>query len=84
MEIKPGQVVQTYFAYAELPDAVIASTIRLTCKTPSGNKTGVIKLKKWGNGAQGDKNARWRRGPSPWWRMLHDAWKSRGGHKIGT
>ncbi len=58
-----------------------SNAIRLTCKPPSGNRTGVIKLKKWGQGAQGDKNARWRRGPCPWQHMLHNAWVAKGGGK---
>lgn len=75
--MKPGQII--FVPAGTILD--FSAAIRLTCKPPAGNRTGIIKLKKWGNGSQGDKNARWRRGPSPWWRMLHKSWLAKGGGK---
>lgn len=75
--MKPGQII-----YIPAPGILdFSASIRLTCRRPTGNNTGVVKLKKWGQGAQGDKNARWRRGPCPWMHMLHNAWVARGGGK---
>lgn len=44
-----------------------------------GNKTGFLKVKKYGNGSMGDKTARWRK--RPMFKMLHEEWVRRGGKK---
>ena len=74
-----GRVIQTNIV--SNPD--FSNAIQLKSGIPQvllgGNKSGFLKVKKYGNGAQGDKNARWRR--KPMLKMLYAAWKSKGGGK---
>jgi len=80
VEVKPGQVVSLIVDNPDFSNAIkLKSGIAQVFL--GGNKTGFLKVKKYGNGAQNDKKARWRTSRCPWERMLYDAWKSRGGGK---